>query len=677
MLGLEFVLLSHEPTLKFFFEGKAIITIGKYEFTPVGLAVILLAATWLIYGAFFAPTGLFTDDEIIYMGMIDRFATAGSFIIPNGYGINHAESLRLVTLRAGPHGLVPQYPSGFGVIAAPFYLLGSLQGIIFMNTLASVLTLWLTYRIARALFDDERMAVNAALIFGLATFAVDYAFAVWPHATSNLFVATSIYAAVLSVKNNSRVWLWGALAGVMIGLGVAIRAEVIMVAPVLFIWVFVNARYPGRALAAFLFALAAGLAVAAWLNYLKFGVFNPLTYGAESEGVSNRTLGGYIIYAPYGLLVAAFAMSLRWRRMQQWVTGNWGWALLVLGVAIAASIPTVREMALRILNGLYALVVDLQHLSFIDTYPRIDHVDNEFYRYYGMLKKSLLESLPWLSLTVFAVVGMFKSRRRSAFALCLLLPLATFMPYAAYEWIGGRANNMRYFSPALPLLAIMASCAWSTFSKGQNVWLYRTALACVLLTTGLLYAFSARSTQLGFADAFFVTGGAQWMALALLLLSVAWIALPKGRHRLQLPLVLAAQMSFLLAFVAAYAADASLTRQVRAAVAQETESFAYIEPNAHVFSPGHFSLYFQLLRPEATLAFYSPRDIAADIEFINIALAQGRPVYIASVDLTRVVRKAFLDMGYNYGPGGFTIKQSISPIDHQYHDLYRLMRSKP
>jgi hypothetical protein len=138
---------------------KVNITIGKHEVSPTGLIVILVALTWLCYGAFFAPAGLFTDDEIIYVAMIDRFATAGSFVIENGYDFNQAESLRLVTMRAGPHGLVSQYPSGFAVIAAPFYLLGGLQGV----------------------------------IFGLATFAVDYAFAIWPHATSNLFVAGVIY----------------------------------------------------------------------------------------------------------------------------------------------------------------------------------------------------------------------------------------------------------------------------------------------------------------------------------------------------------------------------------------------------------------------------------------------------------------------------------------------------
>jgi hypothetical protein len=103
---------------------KVNITIGKHEVSPTGLIVILVALTWLCYGAFFAPAGLFTDDEIIYVAMIDRFATAGSFVIENGYDFNQAESLRLVTMRAGPHGLVSQYPSGFAVIAAPFYLLG-------------------------------------------------------------------------------------------------------------------------------------------------------------------------------------------------------------------------------------------------------------------------------------------------------------------------------------------------------------------------------------------------------------------------------------------------------------------------------------------------------------------------------------------------------------------------
>ena len=78
--------------------------------------------------------------------------------------------------------------------------------------------------------------------------------------------------------------------------------------------------------------------------------------------------------------------------------------------------------------------MDLRQLSYIDAHGRINLIDGEFYLYYGMLKKSLLESLPWLGLAAFAVVGIFNSERRAAHALCLLFPLVWFLPTAATEW---------------------------------------------------------------------------------------------------------------------------------------------------------------------------------------------------------------------------------------------------
>jgi hypothetical protein len=76
-----------------------------------------LSLAWLLYAAFFASPGIFTIDETIYGSMIERFAQSGSFVISNGYEDHKSPSLLLLVLVPGPHGLVPQYPAGYAILA--------------------------------------------------------------------------------------------------------------------------------------------------------------------------------------------------------------------------------------------------------------------------------------------------------------------------------------------------------------------------------------------------------------------------------------------------------------------------------------------------------------------------------------------------------------------------------
>jgi hypothetical protein len=41
------------------------------------------------------------------------------------------------------------------------------------------------------------------------------------------------------------------------------------------------------------------------------------------------------------------------------------------------------------------------------------------------------------------------------------------------------------------------------------------------------------------------------------------------------------------------------------------------------------------------------------------------------------VRNALRESGYVYGPGGFEISRSVSPVDGRHYDLYRLTRAGP
>lgn len=315
--------------------------------------LLVICLVWLIYAAIAAPAGLYTDDEIIYAAMIDRFATSGSFIIENGYDIVPAESLRLVLMKAGPHGLAPQYPAGYAILATPFYLVGGLQGVIFLNALASVITLWLTFNIAERLFRDKRLAATAALIFALATFAVDYAFAIWPHAVANAFVAAAIFSTVKAIEEIDKAWLWALAAGTFIGLGVTIRADVIIAAPILLIWLFINSPRLAARMGAFTAALVAGLTIAAWLNYSKFGIFHPLSYGSSS-------IYGYAQYLPLAIVAGALLLSLRFTRVQELLMQKRGIAFLAVAIVAVLAIPALRDLTFKILRGLWVLIVDLK-----------------------------------------------------------------------------------------------------------------------------------------------------------------------------------------------------------------------------------------------------------------------------------------------------------------------------
>jgi 4-amino-4-deoxy-L-arabinose transferase-like glycosyltransferase len=642
----------------------------NWNFESRHIALFLLGASWLVFGAFFASDGLYTSDDIIYIAMIDRIATAGSLFLENGYDVYPAQSLLLVQFLPGDNGLVSQYPHGFAILAAPFYMLAGIKGIMFLNTLSSVLTLYLTFRIAKVLFRDEGLALNAALIFGLATFAAEYAFGIWPHAAGSLFVAGGVYGAVMSLREGQD-WRWAALAGLVIGIGVTIRADVAIAAPVLFVWMFVNARRPATTVASFVVALGLGLCMAAWLNYLKFGLFAPITYG-RSEG--NTSLSSYMAYIPYALLGGIMFMGLRWRRVQQWMSQKRGWISLIIAAIVVLLLPYTRELVHDVARGLYVLIVNLEGMPGVDTNPYTQKMADGFYLYWGRLKKTLVQNIPYLGLLVFSLAGMFRGDRRSAHALCLLLPVFWFLPFAAQVWIGGQASNMRYFSPILPLLAISAAAAWAEVIPRRKMRFWVMSAGALLASLGLMWIWSSRVQSVGFVEAFFVLGGANWFALALLIVSVAWLALPKLRQTLGAPIQIGILSGFFLAFMAGYPFDVRHAQRTKDVVREQAGNLTYIEHNAHLLAPGWFSTYFQLLRPQATLAFPTVDALDEDIRFIEKTLHQGRPVYIASVDLARLVRKAVQVEGIAYGPGGFVIERSISPVDGKHYDLY-LVRS--
>lgn len=589
------------------------------------LALGSLVAAWLVYAAGFASTGSFLVDEVIYSAMIERFATTGALTIPNGYEDHPSASLLIKYLVAGPNGTVPQYPSGYAVLAAPFYLIGGLHGVVFLNALAAALTLVVLYPLAKTLFENRELALNAALIFGFAAFTTEYALGIWPHAVAVLFVTLAAYCAALSVRAGKRPnWRYAMLAGLVVGLGTTIRVDVFIAAPVIAVWLLGSARRPVIWTGAFSLGASAGLIVSAWMNHVKFGSWMPVSYG---HGLGATALGAYLPLLPLGLAAAAGATALAVPRVQDVLLGKRGALLTVGALAIIMLSPWTREASFRLIDGLYVLLVDFQSYPNIADRLGAQRLEGGPVLLFGLLKKALFQSLPFLGFLVLPLARLFQPERRSAYALCCLFPAVWFIPFAYLYWYGGMASNMRYFTPTLPFLAILAASALDeihAYAPTRRSWVVAGGVL-VFLAACIAFGLSRASLESIIFSAHLLFPNVLFFgATATALL---WVALP----HLRIPMSGAALVVFATGLAwASYTSlvfDPLLAQTRRNNVLVASDTFSRIEKNAHVIASQPEMFLFQLLRRQATLAMYTGMDEPVDYALIEDALAQGRPVY--------------------------------------------------
>ena len=438
---------------------------------PPGDAALLTARTkrWvllalsgliLLHACLWASTGLFSIDEAIYFLMAEHMVRQGSLTIWNGYEEIASPLLRMRFLPPGPNGLAPQYPSGYAFLAAPFFYLWEVRGLVLINALSAVATLYLTYALARTLYDDRALALNAALVLGLCTFFFEYSQNVWPHSLAMALVAAGALCAARAAaldrsgRQPARLAL-AALAGLIVALGATVRIDVILAAPPLFVWLLgrqADDRLPSLA---FVAGLVPGLLAAVALNDYKFGVPSPLTYGQTAANLSLAT------YTPLIALFAAVVVAvwgLTLRRVRPILLGRWGAVGVALALITALAVPPLRALVLATVDGFYVLVINMQAYGAADADPGIVD-DGGILVFYGALKKALLQSLPFLAVLILPVVHMVRGRHAPAHALCLLVIAATIVPFAMRQWHGGLSLNMRYFASALPFLAILAAYA--------------------------------------------------------------------------------------------------------------------------------------------------------------------------------------------------------------------------
>lgn len=570
-------------------------------------AVVILCA-W-----FAAPSGLFTVDEFFYIqaahamaeeGALDfaPFDVAGAPALDMGFATPSEDGARLVL----------QYPSGYAVIAAPFFAAFGVKGLMLLNALAALATLALTFRIARRIGADPRTAAGAVLILSCATYWSTYAFAIWPHMLALAFVLAVIERALAAGEGDGGAAL---TAGFLTGLGQSIRIDFIVLIPAIIVWLRLFRNGPTRrASLAFLAGAAPGYAAAACLNFQKFGVFNPFTY--ENDHAANDPaafvalgIGAAII------LVAILAFDVR-RFMRAPISARGMLSMGLVGFLVLATPP-----AQALLRGYWVTLVDVQAYQFLDRQDGIDLMPWGMLSFYGVDKKAFLQSIPFAVLAIPALARILRGRASRGEALLWLTAGGFATLYSWNQTDSGLGFNARFLAPLLPIAAIIAALELKPLMRGASP--VRLAAAGLLCASAFLLLRSGLEGPGPIA-----TPAALYpqLALALLLAAVLCWRLwrPAPAANAATALLTAASLG---ASAAIGADDFIRDRSYRAWSAEQARAYVdAVEPGSLVFTT-NIILFAEAPSAKLGVAYPGRADIDAARRAIDAYVAAGRCVY--------------------------------------------------
>lgn len=592
--------------------------------------VALLGLAWIGLAAFWAVPAYLGPDGLIYTAMLDAFARHGSLFVENGYQIYGSEALTLGLTHPAQQGLAPQYPGGWGVLGAPVYAAGGIRGVIVLNALAAALTLAMVWLAARALLENQRLATGAALIYGLASFAVDYAFGFSPHAVTTFLTTAALAAVAQGWRAEGAAERFGALvAGLILGLAANIRVDALIVAAPLAVWLLGAGRRPYLAAALLIAGLVPGLVVAALINQTKFGILSPVSYGSSGGATS---LDYYARLAPLAVAGALGALALGVARVRAVLYRPGTLALVAAGLAaLLLALPPTREVMLRLGRGFWVLVVDFQTIGFPGRGLALN--PDATISAFGALKKALLQSMPYAAIVLILGDRLFRGPNRAGLALCLLVVGLVIAPFAYGAWHGGASKNMRYFLNLLPALAILSAAALEQAaqmarahpSPAAGRWVL-TAVVGVALGYGLLRGY----------DTGYVLEAtlANVIVLALAVLSlVALLTRDPFRGAAASAVKSVAALGLIAAFHSAWLADLRVTQAQRASNLAVWSAADGLPRDALVVTYTIEFVPFRLNRPPALTAEADVWTLTVDddlLALIERTFAEDRPVFAQS-----------------------------------------------
>jgi len=436
----------------------------------------LVAALILVAGCIIAPTGLFTVDEYFYLRMAEAMANEGALTFRQ-FDVAGATALDMSFAKPVEEAgrLAPQYPAGYAFVAAPFYLIFGVKGLILLNAFSAFAVLVLTYRIARRADCEEKTAAGAVCVLAIATFWSSYVFAVWPHMLALAIalgaIELALYAGESDNENSKRAAI---AAGFVIGLGESVRIDMITLAPAAILWLRLFAP-GGTRLIAVLFALAvgAGLILTSAMHWMRDGAFSIVPY---DNGVAANEVSDFLPLAFSAITLLAVLVIFDFKRFLPFKKNT----LVIMAIVAAIGAAIAAKPVFMAAHGFWYALVDAQAYAHLDRQFGIIIDEWGWLSFYGVSKKALLQSAPFALLAIFPLVRLMRGDAHPVEALLLIIIAGFATLYSVNETDSGLGLNARFLLPLLPALAIFTAVEMNSLiarAKLSSRHLFIAALA--------------------------------------------------------------------------------------------------------------------------------------------------------------------------------------------------------
>lgn len=621
----------------------------RLNWWPIALGIVFVAAT-----AAFAIPGYLTWDSGTYHLMVRGLHETGGFAIPNALDDPPSSLFAVGQTMVRDGVIVSQYPEFYTFLAWPFYALFGYRGLMVLNAIAFVGICFLVFRLARRFSEDRFSASAAVCIYALATYAVEFTQSSYPHLTSTGLICLSVWllwGALLDNEESPRVrtaWHrtpeWrAAAAGFVFAVAIGVRLDSAFASLAFAVPLLMMRPFKWRLLIAPAVGALPPLLALSWINLEKFGRFFPFYYGKDGSG-STSSLVPYLPVAAICLLFLALIVLHRLRPI------SLGRRSVVFALSAVVLAVVLSPQGQRLIQGVFQLVVDMRIRPEIPE-PGLSRSADGAVVYWNTVKKALLESCPYLILTLLPAVRNLVVPPRPWWWLCWLVPVGFIGFYGYLAWHGSVGWNMRYLNPALPFLAILAAVEFQRLKEYLPLRRPLFWCACGLLWLALVVLFQVSRTSFALQEMVFLNGGLI-IAVGLLLLQAFDFTSP-GRARQGIRKALAAAFAVSLVWSSAlaigldYVVGASV-RHFFLSASRQIEPLVGPNPLILTFQPNYV---WGLLDSGKSpiIARYTSEDTEAVIDLVSRTLP-GQPVYwlsppARSDDISPIVFEALTSRG--------------------------------
>ena len=355
-------------------------------------------------------------------------------------------------LRPAVDGIAPQYPVGTAVLGAAIFPIFGIKSLIYINILSGIGTLVATYFLALRLFASKSVGLLATALLAIFSFWAEYVFGHWPHSVSVFCTTLAVLSFLRAMPRETAAFGPAVLSGLVIGIGMLFRIDGILLVPGIAILTILWAARPVVVLAGGAVGIVPMVGLLAATNHAKFGTWNPLSYGDAGGGtdVTNHigTIGVMLVAVAGLALLRILPPAGRRVRMAIGLAALAGVGLLLLSPQ--------SPYLWKLLRGTWAILFDATAIN--DPRPGVFRQPDGTLSFWGLPKKALFQSLPWLGLLGY-FLGAATGPVRRSMTMVLVLATVWALPFLVLSWHGGLGSNMRYLLPLLPGLCALA--AWA------------------------------------------------------------------------------------------------------------------------------------------------------------------------------------------------------------------------